>query len=97
MIYYHITDDFVVDKILREGLKGDPVVYLAKRPENCLAIRRCQIRNKEHFGSATLLEVNLPDHIDLWYDSHCFQPESEDLAWMVYSDIAPEFIRIVYS
>jgi hypothetical protein len=43
MSLYHVTDEVWVEKILREGLVGNPVVYLARSYFDALSIRRIDI------------------------------------------------------
>ena len=92
MIYYHITDDYLQERIVREGLIGNPVVYLTSSYEHAVAIRRSQVRLGEVIGAAILFRVE--------YDGEIFiDPHVQPLgtAWMVYDNIPPSCLRVYYS
>ena len=69
MILYHITDSYLEEKVLREGLKGNPVVYLGKTPDVCRNVRKCQVRFGERpkEGGATIFRV-VAEGLELLHD-----------------------------
>jgi hypothetical protein len=91
MIYYHITDDYLQERIVREGLKGHPVVYLTNSVANALAIRASQDRLGEVIGAAIVFRVEYEGEV--FIDPHV-QPLGT--AWMVYDDLPPSAVRICY-
>jgi hypothetical protein len=106
MILYHITDSYLEEKILRDGLIGDPVVYLGKSPDICRDVRKCQIklgeRSKE--DGVTIFRVNvegfeiLHDRNTKWEGAPSWVDTDVDVpAWMVYADIEPERLEVFYS
>jgi len=106
VILYHITDSYLEEKILREGLKGNPVVYLGKTPDVCRNVRTCQIklgeRTKE--GGVTIFRVNV-EGFDILHDRNtkwigapsCVDTGFDVPAWMVYADIEPHRLEVIYS
>lgn len=92
MIYYHITDDYLQERFVNEGLKGYPVVYLTNSIQNALAIRTSQERLNEVLGAAVVFRVE--------YDGEVFiDPHVQPLgtAWMVYDDLPPSCLRVCYA
>ena len=92
MIYYHITDECCGERILREGLIGNPVVYLTSSYEHAVAIRRSQVRLGEVIGAAILFRVEYDGEV--FIDPHV-QPIGT--AWMVYDDLPPSCLRVCYA
>ena len=92
---FHVTDYYLVDRILREGLIGNPVVYLATAYQFALDIRRCQVRNGERFGACKVLGVT--GEYDLLIDPHVPCTPIGYAAYMVYQDIPPHHIHLIYS
>jgi len=91
MIYYHVTDEYVLERILSEGLIGNPVVYVTHSKASALEIRQQQLRKRDKFGGCVVLEVN--------YEGERFvDPDVYPLytAWMLYADIPPEQLRVCY-
>jgi len=94
MSLYHVTDDVWVERILREGLIANPVVYLARSYIDALAIRRSQERNQERFGAAAVLDVQ--GEYELLIDPHVKTTPFGPVAFMIYHDVPPECLRRVY-
>ena len=92
MIYYHITDECWSERILREGLIGNPVVYLTNSVANALAIRASQDRLGEVIGAAIVFRVEYSGEV--FIDRHV-QPLGT--AWMVYDDLPPSCLRVCYA
>jgi hypothetical protein len=91
MIYYHVTDYLVYERILQEGLLGNPVIYVTHSKESALAIRQCQISLREKFGGCVVLKIK--------YDGDVFvDPDTWPLntAWMIYDDIPPHQIQVCW-
>lgn len=94
MSLYHVTDDVWVERILREGLIANPVVYLARSYLDALAIRRSQERNQERFGASAVLDVQ--GEYELLIDPHVKTTPFGPVAFMIYQDVPPECLRRVY-
>ena len=94
-MFYHITDECLTEKILREGLKANPVVYVATSYLDALSIRHCQLRNGERFGASTVF--GLSGDYELLIDPHIKATPFGHVAFMVYEDISPDCIQLVYS
>jgi hypothetical protein len=98
MILYHITDSYLEGKILREGLIGDPVVYLGKSPTACRGVRRSQIENGERLAEdgTTVFRVD-SSGLDLFDDPNSTKTMfGEVLAFMVYADLEPHRLAVIY-
>lgn len=93
-MYYHVTDAGLVDQILREGLIAQPVVYLAISYLDAQSIRRSQIRNGERFGPSQTFCVL--GRYDLLVDPNVRKTPYGFVAFMVYQDIHPSSLRLVY-
>jgi hypothetical protein len=91
MIYYHVTDDYLQARILREGLIGQPVVYLAHSRNDALRIRESQQRLHEVTGACVVFQVQYDGEV--FIDPHV-QPFGA--AVMVYADIAPSHLQCCY-
>lgn len=94
MSLYHVTDEVWVEKILREGLVGNPVVYLARSYFDALSIRRSQERLQERLGACAILEVQ--GEYELLIDPHVKTTPFGPVAFMIYQDVSPECLRRVY-
>lgn len=92
MIYYHVTNGYLQERIEREGLIGNPVVYLTNSVVNAQAIRSCQERLGETFGDSIIFRVEYNGEV--FIDPHV-QPLGT--AWMVYDDIPPSCLRVHYT
>ncbi len=92
MIYYHVTDEYVYEKILREGLIGNPVIYVTHSKRAALAIREDQLRMREKFGGCVVLKVSYEG--DVFVDPDVFPLNT---AWMIYDDIPPQQITIAWN
>jgi hypothetical protein len=91
MRYYHVTNSYLQKRIEREGLIGNPVVYLTNSMVNAKAIRSCQERLGEAFGDSIIFQVD--------YDGEVFiDPHVQPLgtAWMVYADLPPNSLQVCY-
>lgn len=91
MIYYHVTDYYCHERILVEGLKGNPVVYVTHSKQAALAIRQCQLQLREKFGACIVLKID--------YDGELFVDPNVrpfNTAWMIYDDILPSQIQLCY-
>ena len=87
---YHITDFDNLDIIQREGLKGDPVVYLAERPSYCERIREQQKKMFEkHREGSIIFRVEVGGY-DLFDD-----PDTDAGAWMIYADLPPDRLALL--
>lgn len=92
MIYYHVTDEYYHERILQEGLRGTPVVYVTHSKRAALAIRQCQLQLREKFGACVVLKVDYEG--DTFVDPDVYPLNT---AWMIYDDIPPNKIQPCYS
>lgn len=86
-----MTDYYVHERILHEGLKGNPVIYVTHSPRAALAIRQDQLRLREKFGACMILRVEYIG--DVFVDPDTFPLHT---AWMIYDDIPPCQIQPYY-
>lgn len=91
MIYYHVTDEYYCERILREGLRGNPVVYVTHSKRAALAIRQDQLRLSEKFGACVVLKVDYEG--DTFVDPDVWPLHT---AWMIYDDLPPQQIQLCY-
>lgn len=94
MIYYHVTDDGLVEKILREGLIGNPAVYLATSRLDALAIRACQERLKQRNGPVQVFMVNYSGKV--YVDHHVRKTPFGFVAFLTFASILPQDLKLCY-
>lgn len=92
---FHVTDEGLVHRILREGLIGNPVVYLATAYQFALDIRYCQVTAGEKFGACQVFAVT--GEYELLIDPHVRATPIGYAAYMVYQDIPPHHLHLVYA
>lgn len=86
-----MTDEYYYERILHEGLKGNPVIYVTHSKRAALAIRQDQLRLREKFGACMVLKVEYKG--DVFVDPDTFPLHT---AWMIYDDIPPCQIQPCY-
>lgn len=106
MFLYHITDSHLKNKILLEGLIGDPVVYFGKTPTVCQDVRKCQVKlgERPEGSDVTLFRVNveglelLHDRHTIWSGAPSWVDTDVDVpAFLVYADIEPHRLEVIDS
>lgn len=94
MTYFHVTDEGLIESVLRDGLIGSPVVYLTTSRFDALAIRRSQERLGERSGPVQVLAVEWSGEV--FVDPHVKTTPFGPVAFLAYADVPSSALSLVY-